>query len=247
MGFVMVRSVDYVNMASAGEILNGIDFHCGRMDPEKPPDYNCWLEHCRAAESAGFRSAELQVVDSWRNALALAVEGAANVSNLKFRISCPIDRAIQSHPPEIPTALDGRLILNFSYPDDDDALDERYRLSCEFLVSCGTSRRFEIHIEGESTAAAFLAIKHADCLWRLARPAGPFRADALPIQHFGKQVGVIRCLAGSESAEDFFAEVRRFATNGVTRILLRQASGCTDWGGFFDAALAILTMNSSGS
>lgn len=48
----------------------------------------------------------------------------------------------------------------------------------------------EIFIEGDSAEAAVLAVKHADCLILSPRSPEQMYADALPVLHLGKQVGV---------------------------------------------------------
>jgi hypothetical protein len=53
-----------------------------------------------------------------------------------------------------------------------------------------SSKTGDIFIEGDSAEAAVLAIKHADCLILSPRSPEQMYADALPILHLGKQVGV---------------------------------------------------------
>jgi hypothetical protein len=48
----------------------------------------------------------------------------------------------------------------------------------------------DIFIEGDSADAAVLAIKHADCLILSPRSPEQMHADALPVLHLGKQVGM---------------------------------------------------------
>ena len=60
-------------------------------------------------------------------------------------------------------------------------------------------------MEGQAAAAAFLAIKHADRLWR--RPARPTMVDgdARPVLHFGTEVGLVASLVARETRNEALA------------------------------------------
>ena len=71
-----------------------------------------------------------------------------------------------------------------------------------FLANCrGTIR--SIRNAGircrETAGAAFLAIKQADCLWRLPNRVNQVYADALPVLHFGKEVGLASAVIARET------------------------------------------------
>ena len=72
----------------------------------------------------------------------------------------------------------------------------------EFLDGLGESELPEIHVEGETAQAAFLAIQRGNCLWRLpARPEQVY-ADALPLLHFGKEVGLVSTIVARETRQE---------------------------------------------
>ena len=66
----------------------------------------------------------------------------------------------------------------------------------------------EMHVEGNSTEAAFLAIKQADCLWRLPDRPNQVYADALPVLHFGKEVGLVSSVIARATRPEAFEAAR---------------------------------------
>ncbi len=117
-----------------------------------------------------------------------------------------------------------------------------------------TSRRDEfpgagIAVEGDSADAAWIAIKHADCLFRRADRLDQTYADALPVLHLGREVGLTAHLIARrtreeavEAAGDLFeadgvltgsyqgiAEaVMAYRRKGITQFLLRGRAGHDD-------------------
>lgn len=73
--------------------------------------------------------------------------------------------------------------------------DARYTMACNFFSDWHKifkeSEVPEMRVEGNSAEAAFPAIKQADCLWRLPDRPDQVYADALPVLHFGKEVGLV--------------------------------------------------------
>jgi alkanesulfonate monooxygenase SsuD/methylene tetrahydromethanopterin reductase-like flavin-dependent oxidoreductase (luciferase family) len=72
----------------------------------------------------------------------------------------------------------------------------------EFLDQLQESERPEIHVEGETAQAAFLAIQRADCLWRLPGRPEQIYADALPVLHFGKEVGLVSSIIARATRQE---------------------------------------------
>jgi alkanesulfonate monooxygenase len=60
----------------------------------------------------------------------------------------------------------------------------------------------EIHVEGQTAEAAFFAIKHADCLWRLPSRPNQVYADALPVLHFGKETGLVSSIIARATRQE---------------------------------------------
>jgi hypothetical protein len=106
-------------------------------------------------------------------------------------------------------ALQGRLILHVKMDDDDCARDDDVAEAAAALELCRRlfvdSAGPELDVEGEAAEAAFLAIKHADRLWR--RPARPTMvdADAWPVLHFGTEVGLVASLVARETRNEALA------------------------------------------
>lgn len=84
-----------------------------------------------------------------------------------------------------------------------------YRIAEDFL---GARPDFgaPLHIFGNSSEAAFLAIKYGDCLWRFPGGREDTYAHALPILHFGKEVGLVAGVVSRPSGD----EARAVACSG---------------------------------
>lgn len=169
-----------------------------------------FLSNCDFAESAGFESIEIPSTNSFSSALRCAVTAGERYSRLSFRLSGNLESVLESlrgrEVLDASEALNGRLIVHVRMPDEDDCRGASFRAAQEFLANLrrespvhGTPR---IDIEGDSTTAAYLAIKWADCLWLTAHRPRRVLADALPVLHFGKEVGLRLRVIGGETREE---------------------------------------------
>ncbi len=126
-----------------------------------------------------------------------------------------------------------------------------YRESGDFLESLRAasngSGRAPLHVYGNTAEAAFLAIKYGDCLWRSADHPDEIYASALPILHFGKEVGLVVSLMARPCREEALDSLRR-ACPGTPAWLGRHLCRCPEWpvnapilvGSYEDAANAII-------
>jgi hypothetical protein len=176
-----------------------IQLHASLL-PTTSADPDVFTDFCLAAEQAGFASVHVPIAERLSDALSLAATAGEKASRLSFRIGwsfCDILKSLGGHAlRKTWSALGGRLILHMRV----DALptqcpqDDPFLQAAEFLENCRklfNDGRPRFEVEGESAASAFLAIKHADCLWRPPHRPHQVYADALPILHFGKQVGLL--------------------------------------------------------
>ncbi|WP_263352898.1 hypothetical protein [Acidicapsa acidisoli] len=145
-------------------------------------------------------SIQIPISESFSTALEWAVAAGSVCTRIRFRIggdlTCLLDTLRGRDLMEASDALSGRLIVHLHLPDNGEKKDASFRSAEEFLGNLrgAFSERSapQFDIEGDSAGAAYLAIKQADCLWRTVdRPERAF-ADALPVLHFGKEVG-LRC------------------------------------------------------
>jgi alkanesulfonate monooxygenase SsuD/methylene tetrahydromethanopterin reductase-like flavin-dependent oxidoreductase (luciferase family) len=128
--------------------------------------------------------------------------------------------------------LEHRLIVHLSFSvEESSATEHRFLQAGEFLTNCrGLFDRYqrpEFDVEGESAGAAFVAIKYADCLWR--RPAHPPQvyADALPVLHFGKQVGLVTSAVARETRGQALDTAARLLPETLAESLKDAASWVT--------------------
>jgi hypothetical protein len=154
---------------------------------------------CDQAELAGIES--VGVPGSGAEALRLAGEALtgtslSRTSTLAFRISCCGD---DLRIPEFAEGLGNatrRIIVHVGVSGEDAGVALLRRVAGSTVP---------LHIEGDSAGAAFTAIKHGDCLFRLPDFPERVRGDVLPIRHFGKQAGLVTYLMarpGAEAATD---------------------------------------------
>jgi hypothetical protein len=198
-------------------------------------DISEFLEDCRRAERAGMESIEANAEVAWQ---------AAPETGIALRV---LYDARLAGPPA------GRLIVRWPIEQADVAAVGRAMERCREELP-GAS----IDVEGDSADAAWLAIKHADRLFRRADRLDQAYADALPVLHMGTEVGLsayviarrtreeaveaagdlfgVRCvLAGSFAGiADALDAYRR---KGISDILLRGRSGHDDLGAFAEGVL----------
>jgi hypothetical protein len=169
------------------------------------------VDVCRRAVAAGFESVELPVTRSVADALSLAASAATAIGDVRFRITCPASAALGAELADeglkdACTALDGRLIVHVRMDDDDSSQDAGIAEAGAVLESwrrlVNDSARPEVDVEGQAAEAAFLAIKHADRLWRQPDRPTMVDGDAWPVLHFGTQVGLVASLVARETRSE---------------------------------------------
>lgn len=158
---------------------------------------------CRGAEAAGIESVHIPIGASLPDALALATVAGADTTLLRFRVGWDFGDLLASlrgsQLLEAWDSLGGRLIVHLRVTEDE------FRSAGEFLPNCralfGQAKAPSFDVEGETAEAAFLAIQQGDCLWRLPHRPNQIHADALPILHFGKEVGLVSSVIARETRQ----------------------------------------------
>lgn len=181
-------------------------FHWSPSPGSSPPDAAEFIDLCREAEQAGIESIHLPVRDSLSNALALAAAAGAETARIAFRIGWDVEGVLASllgrELLRVSRLLPGRLILHMGFPS---AATNHFAAAREFIANCrahfGGVDAPPFDVEGESAEAAFLAIQHGSCLWRLPHRQNQVYADALPVMHFGKETGLVSFVIARESRE----------------------------------------------
>jgi alkanesulfonate monooxygenase len=186
-------------------------FHWGSPADQTWRDPIRFIDVCRRAEQAGFESVQVPVASRLAEALTLAMAAATETRDVRFRIACECsgmpDPLWGTELRDACAALEGRLILHVGLGDDGASSgDGHFARAGRFLDYCRGlfpgSAGPDLDVEGQTAEAAFLAIKQSDRLWR--RPDWPTTvdADALPVLHFGKQVGLVGSLVARETRRD---------------------------------------------
>ena len=186
-------------------------FHWGAPADRTWREPNRFVEVCRRAASAGFESVDLPQAPGIAKAIALA---AAAIPDVRFRFTCPTPAALgaalaDQRLKDALAGLEGRLILHVQMDGDDCAEDDSVAEAAAVLEWCrrlfADSVGPELDVEGQAAGAAFLAIKHADRLWR--RPARPTTVDgdAWPVLHFGTEVGLVASLVARGTRNEALA------------------------------------------
>jgi hypothetical protein len=183
-------------------------FHWGSPADQPSGDPARFVDVCRRAATAGFESVEVPVTRSVAAGLSLATTTAGAFDDLRFRLTCPTPALLgallaDEKSKDACAALEGRLILHVRMDEDADASDGGVTEAGTVLASVrrlfSGSARLELNVEGQSAEAAWLAILHAERLWRQpARPA-MVDGDASPVLHFGTQVGLVASLVARET------------------------------------------------
>jgi alkanesulfonate monooxygenase SsuD/methylene tetrahydromethanopterin reductase-like flavin-dependent oxidoreductase (luciferase family) len=186
-----------------------LKFHWSTYPDENSDDDARFVDLCRCAEAYGLESVHVPRATCLSDALTLARAAGQKTTRIKFRIGWGFDRIIASlrgrEMREAGAALEGRLVFHMSFGDEDTIRDGAYAQAEEFLVNCrhvfAASECPAFDVEGETAEIAFIVIKHADCLWRLPNRPRQVYADALPVLHFGKNVGLVTSVVAKETRQ----------------------------------------------
>jgi len=194
-------------------------FHWGAPADRRWQEPARFVDVCRLAARAGFESIEIPHAPGIAEGIALAAAAADAIGDLRFRLTCPAPGSLGSaladeEMKDACAALAGRLILHVKMDDEDCVRDETVAEAAAALTSCrrlfADSARPELDVEGQAAEAAFLAIRHADRLWR--RPAAPTMVDgdASPVLHFGTEVGLVASLVARATRNEALAAAEGF-------------------------------------
>jgi alkanesulfonate monooxygenase len=88
---------------------------------------------------------------------------------------------------------------------------EKGKLATPFVAPDRTAP--EIFLGGNSAPADRLAIRHADCMWRLPEPAEKMREKALALVEAGTEVGILVSLIVRPTHEEVLDATRRLLAN----------------------------------
>src|SRR5262245_61228503 len=165
---------------------------------------------CSRAVAAGFASVDVPEARGMSEALGLAAAAAAAVGDLRFRLTRPTPASLgkaltDAKLKDACAALAERLVLHVKMDGDESDPAELGAI----LESC--RGRFadcaypEMNVEGQSAEAAFLAIRHADRLWRWPARPTVVDGDARPVLHLGTQVGLVTAMVARETASEALA------------------------------------------
>ena len=167
------------------------------------PELDDFLRVARLAEQCGLDSVDVPLHTSFSQALEWAVIAAAETSRVSFRVGADFACLLQNLRGETllqaASALPGRLILHILLGGNEEPLNaaREFVTNLQALFPAADAPRFDV--EGQSAEAAFLAIQRGDCLWRLPDVSDQIYADALPVLHFGKQVGMTAYVIAREN------------------------------------------------
>jgi alkanesulfonate monooxygenase SsuD/methylene tetrahydromethanopterin reductase-like flavin-dependent oxidoreductase (luciferase family) len=208
-------------------------FHWSPARPTR--DISTFVECCRQAERAGMDSIEADP--------DVALE-AASETGIALRVL---------HDPRLAGRTSGRLIVRWPVEHADVAATGLAMARCrEDLPGV------RLDVEGDTADAAWLAIQHADRLFRCADRLDQTYADALPVLHMGTEVGLsafviargTRDEAVAAAGELFgvrgvltgsFAGIAEaldaYRRKGISDILLRGRPGHDDLGAFAEGVL----------
>jgi hypothetical protein len=177
-----------------------------------------FVDLSRRAASAGFESVDVLCAPAVADAIALAHAAARTVPEVRFRFTWPTPASLRAALADTTLkdaclALGRRLILHVRIDHDDGMTDATLAADGAALESC--RRLFagdaapELDVEGQGAEAAFLAIKHADRLWRRPARSTTVDGDAWPVLHFGTEVGLVASLVARETRNEALAEAAR--------------------------------------
>jgi alkanesulfonate monooxygenase SsuD/methylene tetrahydromethanopterin reductase-like flavin-dependent oxidoreductase (luciferase family) len=167
------------------------------------PELDDFLRLARLAEQCGLDSVHVPLHTSLSQALEWAVSAAVETSRVSFRVGADFACMLQNPRGETllqaAKAMSGRLTLHILLGGNEEPPNaaREFVTNLQALFPAGDAPRFDV--EGQSAEAAFLAIQRGDCLWRLPDVPDQIYADALPVLHFGKQVGMTAHVIARES------------------------------------------------
>jgi alkanesulfonate monooxygenase len=187
----------------------GIRFHWSPCRDEDLHDAGRLLDICQQAESAGIDSIRVPIANALPEALAVAVLAGRETAHVRFRIGWDFSEVLASLTgrdlKNASDALGDRLNVHMRLGEEETEAHGDLRSAGEFIENCRALFREsavpQFDVEGETAGAAFLAIKHADCLWRLPDRPKQVYADALPVLHFGKEVGLVASVIARDTRE----------------------------------------------
>jgi hypothetical protein len=172
-----------------------------------------FVDVCRRAARAEFESIDIPQLPNIADAIAVTTAAAGAIPDVRFRLTCPTPASLRAaladdKLKDACAALERRLILHVKMDDDDCARDDGAEAAAAlefcrrlFVDSAGP----ELDVEGQAAEAAFLAIKHADRLWRWPGRATTVDGDAWPVLHFGTEVGLVASLVARETRSEALA------------------------------------------
>ena len=190
-------------------------FHWSPHATEVPKSIPAFMEFCREVQSAGMESVAVE-----GDALLLVPAAIADGIDIRFRISCGDGSSVENLAHRLGSAIEApcRLILHWradgsaqgESPQDRSLTVAARKSVVEFRAGwlLPDAQIPEVHVEGDSADAAFFAIQHADCLWRHPHLPNQVHADALPVLHFGKEVGLVTSLIARATREEAFEAAR---------------------------------------
>lgn len=197
-------------------------FHWSPCRDDSASDSLPFIAMCQDAEEAGLESVHVPIGSCLSNALELAKAAGTESVHVKFRVGWDFAGVLTTlFGRELKKAseiLGDRIIVHMCFRGE-QAVDASTHAAAEFIASCrdlfanAAGPRFDV--EGQTSEAAFLAIKRASCLWRLPHRPNQIYADALPLLHFGKELGLL-CYVIARDA-------REHALTDATRLLPRHA------------------------
>ena len=173
------------------------------------PELDDFLRLARLAERSGIHSVHVPLYTSPSQALEWAGAAAAETSRVSFRVGADFACTLQNLRGETllqaARALPSRLIMHILFSGNQERLDaaREFVTNLQSLFPGGDAPRFDV--EGQSAEAAFLAIQRGDCLWRMPDVPDQVYADALPVLHFGKHVGMTAYVIARENYEQAHA------------------------------------------
>jgi hypothetical protein len=173
-----------------------------------------FIDACRRAEAAGFASVDAPAEQGLVGAVGLAAAAVDATRDIRVRLTCPSAAALgvalaDARVTRACKALGSRLILHVKMDADRDVTDEGLADAGAALASWRSlfvdAEAPQIDVEGQSAEAAFLAIRHADRLWRPPDRSTRVDGDAWPILHFGTHVGLVASLVARKTRSEALA------------------------------------------
>jgi len=154
-------------------------------------------------------------------------------TRVRFRVGCNFRGILASLSGcELKKAwetLGTRLIIHIIFDGDELTRNGGLLSVTEFIANCRKlfqeSHTPQFDVEGTSSEAAFLAIKQADCLWRCPDRPNQVYADALPVLHFGREVGLVSFVVARETR----AEALEFAATLLSGDCVERLANPACW------------------